>query len=650
MKEVFFVVSLVILLSSQLYAQQSTIVDVEGYACMGDDKSRKQTEQAAMTDAKRIAAGRAMTYLKSETQVKDYVLEKDIFNAYAQATVKVIQELEKTWAKDADSGDCYRIRIKAEIVPDENAMKKAAQAKDFAEDPAAPLKVKLWTDKQEYKEGDKVKIYLKGNKPFYARILYKDAAGNLLQLLPNPYRGENYFNGGVIYEIPSGNDRFDLEVSPPFGQENILIYAATSALGDINLGAQGNVYRVKSKSADVPLLTRGLKVEDRVDGRKDLPSEFSEESLSIRTGISEPARTEAAASAPVLGALAEPPPLQAEKRGLKRKGVDKSGYKVVRVHFATDRNLTGSEKPAEMFGTNRATVSYGTCSVSIPGKHKIGELESPILRLKLLEDPSKDVVLLDAVVQTKDKFFSDLSARISASGGRNAFLFVHGYNVTFRDAARRTAQISHDLQFDGAPVFYSWPSRGAKAAVTVDEQNIEWAQANIKGFLNDFFGRSDADNVFLIAHSMGNRALTRAVASLLAEKPSIRQRLKQVILAAPDIDAEVFRRDIAPALTASNTPVTLYASSDDIALEASKKLYGYPRAGDSGQGLVVIPGIETIDATGTDTSLLGHSYYANSRSVLNDISDLIRNGLRAERRSGLHGIDTPSGRYWVFEK
>jgi hypothetical protein len=284
MKTIFLALLLVICISSPLYAAQSTIVDVDGNACMGDDKSRKQTEQAAMADAKRCAAERAMTYLKSETQVKDFAVEKDLVNAYAQATVKVIQELEKSWVKNANSGDCYRIRIRAEIVPDEKAMKKAAQTKDFADDPAAPLKVKIWTDKQDYKKGEKVKIYLKGNKPFHARIIYKDAAGHLLQLLPNPHRPENYFNGGVIYEIPSGNDRFDLEVYPPFGQEDIMIYAATMPLGDINLATQGDVYRVVTKSTDLPLLTRGLKIQKKADVGKDLPSEFSEEALSIRTG------------------------------------------------------------------------------------------------------------------------------------------------------------------------------------------------------------------------------------------------------------------------------------------------------------------------------------------------------------------------------
>ncbi|MFA6414360.1 MAG: DUF4384 domain-containing protein [Syntrophales bacterium] len=284
MKNAFLALLLFICLSSPLFAAQSTIVDVEGNACMGDDKSRKQTEQAAMADAKRNAAERAVTYLRSETQVKDFAVEKDLIAAYSNAAVKVIQELEKSWYKDAVTGECYRTKIKAEVVPDEKSMNKAAQAKDFADDPAAPLKVKLWTDKQDYRQGEKIKIYLKGNKPFHARIIYRDTAGNLLQILPNPYRSEAYFNGGVIYEIPTGNDRFDLEVSPPFGQESISIYTSTAPLGDINLTARGNVYRVMTKSTDVSRLTRGVKVQEKSGGRKDLPSEFSEEVLSIKTG------------------------------------------------------------------------------------------------------------------------------------------------------------------------------------------------------------------------------------------------------------------------------------------------------------------------------------------------------------------------------
>jgi esterase/lipase superfamily enzyme len=326
-------------------------------------------------------------------------------------------------------------------------------------------------------------------------------------------------------------------------------------------------------------------------------------------------------------------------------------YAVVRTFFATDRNVTGKTKPDEMFGNDRSILTYGTCNVSIPREHRMGELESPsIFRLQFRQDPSKHVVLLSTAISEKGKFFAELADRVRAVSKRTAFLFVHGYNVTFEDAARRTAQISYDLGFEGAPTFYSWPSQGTATAYTVDEQNVEWAQANLRGFLEDFFTRSDAQNVYLIAHSMGNRALTRAVASLLADKPAVRDRLTEVILTAPDIDAGVFKRDIAPALAASGRPITLYASSNDLALAASKKVHGYPRAGDSGQGLVVVSGIETVDATAVDTSLLGHSFFAEARSVLSDMFYLIRNGQRADQRFGLRPIVSKDGRHWEFKK
>ena len=52
--------------------------------------------------------------------------------------------------------------------------------------------------------------------------------GQYSAALPNPHRSDNYFNGGVVYEVPSGNDHFILEVSPPFGKGTILVYASPS--------------------------------------------------------------------------------------------------------------------------------------------------------------------------------------------------------------------------------------------------------------------------------------------------------------------------------------------------------------------------------------------------------------------------------------
>jgi len=349
--------------------------------------------------------------------------------------------------------------------------------------------------------------------------------------------------------------------------------------------------------------------------------------------------------------MPETAPRAAEKSYAYARSAPEASHAVVRVFYATDRGQTSSSKPAEVYGTDRAEVTYGTCEVGIPRDHRMGELESPsIWRLEFRQDPEKHVVLLNVSAQGRDKYFSELGARIRASSKKKALIFVHGYNVTFEDAARRTAQISYDLGFDGAPVFYSWPSQGTVAGYPVDETNIEWSQTNLRRFLDDFVARTDAEHIYLIAHSMGNRALTRAFGSLMAERPTLRERFRELILTAPDIDAEVFKRDIAPQIIGTKPSVTLYASSEDNALRVSKAFHGYPRAGDAGFGLVVVPGIETVDATDVDTSFLGHSYFAETRSVLADMFYLIGDGKRADHRFALRPIEASAGRYWVFKK
>ncbi|REJ82803.1 MAG: alpha/beta hydrolase [Acidobacteria bacterium] len=348
-------------------------------------------------------------------------------------------------------------------------------------------------------------------------------------------------------------------------------------------------------------------------------------------------------------ALAAAPPLLGVAAATGTLTWQDAGYAVVRVLFATDRAESPAAGPAARFGSDRAGLSYGTCDVSIPRDHRMGRMESPsIWRFQFREDPAKHVVLLTVEVEERDAFFGALSHRVAAAESPQAFLFVHGYKVTFEDAARRAAQLSYDLGFRGVPMFYSWPSRGELASYTTDENTVEWAQSNLERFLEDLLER--VDRLHLIAHSMGNRPLARALVALLARRPELRARLREIVLTAPDIDAEVFRRDLAPALGSPARPATLYASSEDVALAASRRIHGAPRAGDSGRGLVVADGIETVDATAVDTSLLGHSYFGEARSVVSDLFYLMGRGLRARDRFGLREVQSAEGSHWVFDR
>jgi len=174
---------------------------------------------------------------------------------------------------------------------------------------------------------------------------------------------------------------------------------------------------------------------------------------------------------------------------------------------------------------------------------------------------------------------------VQQSVGKSALVFVHGYNVSFVDAARRTAQMTYDLQFTGAPIFYSWPSAGKTQDYAVDETNVEWSGPHLTQFLVDVLSKTDASDVYLIAHSMGNRALANSVADVETGHPELRTKIREIILAAPDIDADTFKNEIAPRIIAAKsatTHLTLYASSRDEALMASKVFHGYARGGGCG--------------------------------------------------------------------
>ena len=304
------------------------------------------------------------------------------------------------------------------------------------------------------------------------------------------------------------------------------------------------------------------------------------------------------------------------------------------------------------YGDGRGTLELGSCEVSIPKRHEVGELESPsMLRLEFQEDPNKHVVLLKVESAPAAEFYANLRANVAKAKQNSALVFIHGYNVTFEDAARRTAQIAHDLKFGGVPLFYSWPSQGKLLDYAVDETNAVWTAAHLRQFLADVARQSGAKQIHLIAHSMGNRALTGALKDLALQRPEpARPQFDQVLLTAPDIDADVFKNEIAPAITKTAERVTLYASSNDAALLLSKKLHGYPRAGEAGRDIVIVPGMDTVDVTAVDTSLLGHSYYGDSGSVLSDFVEVLQDAKPADQRKWLRPEFLGANKYWVFQR
>jgi esterase/lipase superfamily enzyme len=327
------------------------------------------------------------------------------------------------------------------------------------------------------------------------------------------------------------------------------------------------------------------------------------------------------------------------------------GYQAAATSIAAMRQFgkEGLRYNAERSGGGR--VDLGVCEVTIPKTHTVGALESPsILRLEVREDAARHVVLRKTERLADERFYELLRQRVAGSPRRELFVFVHGFNVSFEDAARRTAQIHYDLRFEGAPIFFSWPAHD-KFVITypADETNVAWSAPHLKHFLLEIVQQSQARSVNLIAHSMGNRALAAALREIELEMRDQARLFNQVVLAAPDIDADDFRHNIAPAMQRTAHRLTLYASSRDDALLASRLVHRGPRAGDAGQGLVIIPGIDTIDVTAIDSSPWGHNYYGSSDPVLQDLKALLLQAAQPHQRSWLSPAERDGLTYWIFQ-
>ncbi|MCP5352827.1 MAG: alpha/beta hydrolase [Chromatiales bacterium] len=296
-------------------------------------------------------------------------------------------------------------------------------------------------------------------------------------------------------------------------------------------------------------------------------------------------------------------------------------------------------------GERHTQTSHGRCDVFVPESHRFGETGSPFWKRLLRFTLKDDHLRVQATTAlSREDWFAELNEILAeVPGEKHALLFLHGYNVSFEDAAIRAAQIGFDLKVPGATAFFSWPSRGATAAYPVDEASIEASEAAITAFLVDFCTRVGADRVHLIAHSMGNRGLLRALQRIAANAAqAAKVRFAQIILAAPDVDRDLFI-DLAGVYGQFAERTTLYASDADLPVHVSAKLHDAPRAGYF-TPYTVVPGVDTIAVPDFDLDLLGHSYFAQAEALLHDMFVLIRHGsapgerqrLQSARHDGVH--------------
>ncbi|MEM9580842.1 MAG: alpha/beta hydrolase [Pseudomonadota bacterium] len=317
-------------------------------------------------------------------------------------------------------------------------------------------------------------------------------------------------------------------------------------------------------------------------------------------------------------------------------------YTEVDVYYATDRARSGETDPGAFYGYARGALDYGIATVTIPKIHQQGIVDAPsIWKLEFSENPAKHVVLQSITPVAVDAFFGAMSRELETRGADAAFVFIHGYNVAFDQAARRAAQIAYDMKFPGIPVLYSWPSRGSTAGYIADTAVVRLSGRRLSRFLDDMIDRSGAGTIHIVAHSMGNRALTDAL-ELLALRRGLGSGSEpvfdQVLFAAPDVDADLFA-EMMPTIRPVAKRLTLYASEQDWALATSKQLHGdAPRAGQGGGDMITRPEFDSVDMSLLGDDMLAHSYFADDSSALADMVALFWRNAAPNLRCGLEPV------------
>ncbi len=316
---------------------------------------------------------------------------------------------------------------------------------------------------------------------------------------------------------------------------------------------------------------------------------------------------------------------------------------VIPFFYVTDRKTAPGPTPGLVIFTDdpsiQGNVSYGM------GMAPIRWSRSDVfqnLHSKVSLSWNKHSDALQGI--SSDEFYSRVALVAGAAEHRDTILFVHGFHNQFGQAINTTARLAYDLKFTGPIILYSWPSGSAVSSYDRDYENADWSVKHLQEVLLKLSVTIGAQNLNLIAHSMGARVLVNAIDSL--PQSDVRGQLfNNIVLAAADINEAQFSQ-ASDALRSSSRRITLYVSTWDAALLAS---YGLHKMDRIGMQPVQRQGMDVINTEGRDTSLRGfnHGYLFDSQPVLFDLSQLLHDNLGPESRRGIRKADHQG--CWTFK-
>ncbi|MFC0217242.1 alpha/beta hydrolase [Pseudochelatococcus lubricantis] len=334
------------------------------------------------------------------------------------------------------------------------------------------------------------------------------------------------------------------------------------------------------------------------------------------------------------------------------------GATQVDMLVATTRGKSANR--GELFSGERSpTPAFADITVSIPPKEArtIGEVQWP---RRLPGNPATDFVTLRADIVNQDEALRRFRRTVAKVPHGNVLVFVHGYNNRFEDAVFRFAQIVNDSDAKVAPVLFTWPSRGSLLAYGYDRESANFSRDNLENLLAELSRDKRVGEISILAHSMGNWVTLEALRQMaIRNNGRLAPKIANVMLAAPDVDIDVFRTQVAQIKGSGvkgkrSANFVLFTSRDDRALALSRRVWGSTaRLG------AIDPAVEpfktelrrdnvtVVDLTGVRTAdRLNHGTFAESPEVVQLIGGRLAGGqTMTDSRVGLgdHIIQITAG-------
>ncbi|MFG1479433.1 alpha/beta hydrolase [Xanthobacter sp. V4C-4] len=228
-----------------------------------------------------------------------------------------------------------------------------------------------------------------------------------------------------------------------------------------------------------------------------------------------------------------------------------------------------SEVPGQVFSGERGdSLSFANIVVNIPPNREPGSIQWPS---QVPGNPEREFVVtrLDPLARSQVlPWFQKLPGN-----KRRVLVFVHGFNTPFDSSVFRFAQFVNDSQPNLVPVLFSWPSRGQITGYVYDRESTNFSRSDLAYVLAAAARSPHVDEVVVLAHSMGAWLTVEALRQLALQNGRIPPKISNVILASPDLDIDVFERQVQE-MGPKRPAMTIFVSRNDHALSLSRAIAG----------------------------------------------------------------------------